>query len=61
MLSLCWLAGYFVLWIASRVGSGHSPARRSFFRTAYAAVFVAPPAALAYGVFMERHQLHPRE
>jgi predicted MPP superfamily phosphohydrolase len=61
MLSLCWLAGCFALWIASRVGSGHSPARRNFFRTAYAAVFVAPPAALAYGVFIERHQLHLRE
>ncbi len=61
MLSLCWLAGYFVLWIASRVGSGHSPARRNFFKIANAAVFAAPPAVLAYGVFIERHQLHLRE
>lgn len=61
MLSLCWLAGYFALWIGSRTGSGHSPARRHFFQTAYAAVFAAPPAALAYGVFIERHQLFLQE
>ena len=61
MLSLCWLSGYFVLWVASRVGSGHSPARRNFFKTASAAVFAAPPAVLAYGVFIERHQLYLRE
>jgi predicted MPP superfamily phosphohydrolase len=61
MLSLCWLAGCFALWIASRMGSGHSPARRRFFQAAYAAVFAAPPAALAYGVFIERHQLYLRE
>ncbi len=61
MLSLCWLGGCFALWIASRMGSGHSPARRRFFQTAYAAVFAAPPAVLAYGVFIERHQLYLRE
>jgi uncharacterized protein len=61
MLSLCWLAGCFALWIGSRMGSGHSPARRHFFQTAYAAVFAAPPAALAYGIFIERHQLFLRE
>ncbi|HWC96626.1 MAG TPA: metallophosphoesterase [Candidatus Sulfopaludibacter sp.] len=61
MLSLCWLAGCFVLWIASRMGSGHSPTRRHFFQAAYAAVFAAPPAALAYGLFIERHQLSLRE
>jgi predicted MPP superfamily phosphohydrolase len=61
MLSLCWLAGYFTLWIASRIASGHSPARRRFFQTAYAAVFAAPPAVLGYGVFIERHQLFLRE
>ena len=61
MLSLCWLGGYFALWIASRMVSGHSPARRRFFQTAYAAVFAAPPAALAYGAFVERHQLFLRE
>ena len=61
MLSLCWLAGCFALWIGSRMGSGHSPARRHFFQTAYAAVFAAPPAALAYGLFIERHQLYLRE
>ena len=61
MLSLCWLVGYFAIWICSRMGSGHSPARRRFFQTAYAAVFAAPPAVLAYGVFIERHQLFLRE
>jgi predicted MPP superfamily phosphohydrolase len=61
MLSLCWLAGYFAIRIWSRRGSGHSPARRRFFQTAYAALFAAPPAALAYGVFIERHQLFLRE
>ena len=61
MLSLCWLAGCFALWLGSRMGSGHSPARRRFFQTAYTAVFAAPPAVLAYGVFMERHQLFLRE
>jgi uncharacterized protein len=61
MLSLCWLTGCFALWIGSRMGSGHSAARRHFFQTAYAAVFAAPPAVLAYGVFIERHQLFLRE
>jgi len=61
MLSLCWLAGYFALWIVSRITSGHSPARRRFFQTAYAAVFAAPPATLAYGIFIERHHLFLRE
>ncbi|HEV2448172.1 MAG TPA: metallophosphoesterase [Candidatus Sulfopaludibacter sp.] len=61
MLSLCWLAGCFALWIGSRMGPGHSPARRHFFQTAYAAVFAAPPAAFAYGAFIERHQLFLRE
>jgi len=61
MLSLCWVTGCFALWIASRIGSGHSPARRHFFRAAYAAVFAAPPAAVAYGAFIERHQLYLRE
>jgi hypothetical protein len=61
MLSLCWLAGCFALWAVSRLGSGHNPARRRFFQTAYAAVFAAPPAVLAYGVFIERHQLYLRE
>ena len=61
MLLLCWLAGYFAIWFWSRMGSGHSPARRHFSQTAYAAVFAAPPAVLAYGVFIERHQLFLRE
>jgi predicted MPP superfamily phosphohydrolase len=61
MLSLCWLAGCFALWIVSRIGSSHSPARRHFFQTAYAAVFAAPPAVLGYGIFIERHQLFLRE
>jgi hypothetical protein len=61
MLSLCWLAGCFLLWIWSRMGSGHSPARRRFFQTSYTAVFAAPPAVLGYGVFVERHQLYLRE
>ncbi len=61
MLSLCWLAGCFGLWIASRIGPGHSPARRRFFQAAYTAAFAAPPAVLAYGVFIERHQLYLRE
>ncbi|MEO8052068.1 MAG: metallophosphoesterase [Acidobacteriota bacterium] len=61
MLSLCWLAGYFVLWIWSRRSQGHSPARRRLLQSAYAVVFAAPPAALAYGVFIERHQLSLRE
>jgi len=61
MLSVCWLAGCFALWIGSRIAPSHSPARRHFLQTAYAAVFAAPPAALAYGVFIERHQLFLRE
>jgi len=61
MLSLCWLAGCFAIWIWSRAAPGHSPARRHFFQTAYAAVFAAPPAVLGYGVFIERHQLYLRE
>ena len=61
LLSICWLIGYPALWIWSRMGRGHSPARRRFFRTAYTVVLAAPPAALAYGVFIERHQLFLRE
>jgi uncharacterized protein len=61
MLCLCWLAGCLALSIGSRIGSGHRPARRRFFQAAYAAVFAAPPAAFAYGVFIERHQLYLRE
>jgi len=61
MLSLCWLGGYFALWIASRMVSGHSPARRRFFQTAYAAVFAAPPAAQDYGALVERRQIFLRE
>lgn len=61
LLSLCWLVGYAVLGIGSRMGTGHSPARRRFFQTAYAAVFAAPPAVLGYGVFIQRHQLFLRE
>jgi predicted MPP superfamily phosphohydrolase len=61
MLSLCWLAGCFALWIGSFGRHGHGPARRRFFQTMYAAVFAAPPAVLAYGVFIERHQLFLRE
>ncbi len=61
MLLVGWLAGYFAIWICSRMGSGHSPARRNFFKAAYAAAFAAPAAALGYGVFIERHQLNLRE
>ena len=61
MLCLCWVAGCFTLWMLSRRGSGHSPARRRFFQTAYVAVFAAPPAVLGYGTFIERHRLHLRE
>lgn len=61
MLCMCWLAGYAVLGIASRVATKHSPARRRFFQTAYSAVFAAPPAVLGYGVFIQRHQLFLRE
>ena len=69
MLSVCWLVGCGVVAIASRVlpksgvgqGAGHSPARRRFLQTAYAAVFAAPPAVLGYGVFIQRHQISLRE
>jgi predicted MPP superfamily phosphohydrolase len=61
MLSLCWLAAAAVVGIVSKIGSGHSPARRRFFQAAYAAVFAAPPAVLGYGVFIQRHQLFLRE
>jgi uncharacterized protein len=65
LLSVCWLAGYAVLGVASRIitkrPTGHSPARRRFFQTAYAAVFAAPPAVLGYGVFIQRHRLTLRE
>jgi uncharacterized protein len=61
LLAMCWLAGCAVLGIASRLAPGHSPARRHFFQTAYAAVFAAPPVALGYGVFIQRHQLFLRE
>ena len=61
MLSLCWLAGCFVLWAGSRMAAGHNPARRRFFQAAYATVFAAPPAVLGYGVFVERHHLTLRE
>jgi predicted MPP superfamily phosphohydrolase len=61
MIWLCWLAGYAVLGMVSQVGSRHNPARRRFFQTASAAVFVAPPSVLGYGVFIQRHQLFLRE
>jgi uncharacterized protein len=61
LLSMAWLVGYAVLLICSRTMRGHSPARRRFFRTAYTALFAAPPAALAYGTFIQRHQLFLRE
>jgi hypothetical protein len=65
LLSICWLAGFAVLGIFSRITAGsttgHSLARRRFFQTASAAVFAAPPLALGYGVFLQRHQLSLRE
>jgi len=61
MTSVCWLAGYAVLWMGSRIAPGHSATRRRLFETAYAAVFAVPPAVLGYGVFIERHQLFLRE
>jgi len=65
MLSVCWLVGYAVVAMASRMtrgySAGHSPARRRFFQAAHAAVFAAPPAVLGYGVFIQRHQLSLRE
>src|SRR5579872_5919270 len=61
LLSLCWLVGYPVLWIGSRMHRGHSPARRLFFKTACTAVLAVPPAVVGYGVFIERHQLLLRE
>jgi predicted MPP superfamily phosphohydrolase len=61
LLSLCWVVGYPALWIWSRMGREHSPARRLFFKTAYTAVLAAPPAVVGYGVFIERHQLFLRE
>jgi len=61
LLSLSWLLGCAVLLICSWAIRGHSPARRRFFRTAYTALLAAPPAALAYGTFIQRHQLYLRE
>jgi predicted MPP superfamily phosphohydrolase len=61
LLSLCWVVGYPALWIWSRMGREHSPARRLFFKTAYTAVLATPPAVVGYGVFIERHQLFLRE
>jgi predicted MPP superfamily phosphohydrolase len=61
LLSLSWLVGCSVVWICSRIGRGHSPGRRRFFQTAYTAVLAAPPAALVYGTFIQRHQLILRE
>lgn len=61
LLSLCWLVEFLVLWIASRVGQSHSPARRRLFKAAYAAALAAPPAVVGYGVFIERHRLLLRE
>ncbi|HSR09032.1 MAG TPA: metallophosphoesterase, partial [Bryobacteraceae bacterium] len=68
LLTMCWLAACAVLGAVSAAVSAmasrrapHSPARRRFFQTAYAAVFAAPPAVLGYGVFIQRHQLFLRE
>lgn len=61
LLSLCWLAEFLVLWIASRAIRNHSPARRRFFQAAYTAALAAPPAVVGYGVFIQRHQLLLRE
>ncbi len=65
LLTMCWLAGCALLAVVSamvpHMARGHRPARRRFFKTAYAAMFATPPAALGYGVFIERHQLFLRE
>jgi predicted MPP superfamily phosphohydrolase len=46
-------------WLQSR--KEHSPRRRAFLRMAQAALFLGPPAAIGYGVFIQRFDLRLRE
>jgi predicted MPP superfamily phosphohydrolase len=71
-----WIRGFVIVWAfvsvlllgafaLTRVLGGiqptHHPARRAFLRTFQTALFAGPPAAVAYGVFVQRTALTLRE
>lgn len=61
LISLSWLVGFAVVrWLATRGVAPHSAARRHFLRTAQAAVFAAPPAAVG-AMFIQRNRIELRE
>lgn len=61
-LSIQW-AGAWLVWKATGaiVKAEHFPQRRRFLKAAGAALFAAPPAAMGYGVFVERFNIRMRE
>lgn len=61
-LSVLW-TGSFLVWrvLKAVVKPDHSPARRQFLNATGAALFVAPAAAVGYGVFVERLNIRLRE
>jgi predicted MPP superfamily phosphohydrolase len=61
-LSVLW-TGSFLMWqVLKAFGrEDHSPVRRQFLNATGAALFVAPVAAVAYGVFVERTNIRLRE
>ncbi len=62
VLSLLWVAAWLGYGALRIVGAQpHSPARRGFLSAAGAALSVAPPAIMGYGVFVQRINLRLRE
>jgi len=62
ILVLCWSIAFGIIRLFSpKSSASHNAGRRTFLKTAQAAVLVAPPAALGYGMFIERNDLRLRE
>jgi len=62
MLSILWTVAWLVWRSVKALAPGaHSPARRGFLTAAGSALFVAPVAAMGYGVFIQRLNIRLRE
>lgn len=62
LLSVLWTGAWLVSQVlAAIVKPAHSPSRRQFLNATGAALFVAPAAAVGYGVFVERLNIRLRE
>jgi uncharacterized protein len=61
LISVLYLLAFAIAHILPRIRPEHSAARRTFLRTARAAVLGAPAAAIGYGVFIERRTVTLRE